>query len=233
MMAMAVNLLIEAGVSGDGLVDAVARLEASADRRSPGAKRQERYRDRSKSVAATCATDAAPLLPFSLEQDPPPLADRVVTAWNLAAARAGLSTARALDNARKARLATRVKAHGEQAVFDAIANLSASRFHCGGNTQGWKATLGWLLESPVNFAKALDLGQCGDAVGGAVAAPPRMSAAERAAYLEQLDARPWASLRPPCSKPARPRAHPGRGDRGAGPRPIGGLTGGIAVQVSA
>lgn len=223
MMAMAVKLLIEAGVSGDGLVEAVARLEASTDRRSAGAKRQARYRERSKSIAVV-ASDAAPLLPLNFE-DLPSLADRVVTAWNLAAARAGLSTARPLDAARKARLATRVKAHGEQAVFDAIANLSTSAFHCGGNNHGWKATLGWLLESPVNFLKALELGQR----GGATPAPPSMSAAERAAYLEQLDARPWASLRPPCTKPARPRAR----DRATGPRPIGVLAGGIAAQVAA
>lgn len=228
MMAMAVKLLIEAGVSGDGLVDAVARLEASADLRSPAATRQRRYRERSKSVATASAPDAAPLLPFCFEQDLPPLADRVVTAWNLAAARAGLSAARALDAARKARLATRAKAHGEQAVFDAIANLAASRFHCGANNHGWKATLGWLLESPVNFSKALELGQPGYAGGGAPPAPPRMSAAERAAYLEQLDARPWASLKLPCP-PARPRPR----DRGAGPRPIGALAGVIAAQVSA
>ena len=222
MMAMAVKLLIEAGVSGDGLVEAVARLEASADRRSAGVKRQARYRERSKSMALA-ASDAAPLLPLCFE-DLPPLAGRVVAAWNLAAARAGLSTARPLDAARKARLATRVKAHGEQAVFDAIANLSTSAFHCGGNNQGWKATLGWLLESPVNFLKALELGQR----SGVTTAPPAMSAAERAAYLDQLDARPWASLRPPCS-PARPRMR----DRGAGPRPIGVLAGGIAAQVAA
>jgi hypothetical protein len=223
MMAMAVKLLIEAGVSGDGLVEAVARLEASADRRSAGAKRQARYRERSKSIAVA-GSDAAPLLPLVFA-DVPPLADRVVTAWNLAAARAGLSTARPLDAARKARLATRVKAHGEQAVFDAIANLSTSVFHCGVNNHGWKATLGWLLESPVNFLKALELGQR----SGAATAPPAMSAAERAAYLEQLDARPWASLRSPCSKPARPRVR----DRGTGPRPIGVLAGGIAAQVAA
>jgi len=229
MMAMAIKLLIEAGVSGDGLVEAVARLEASADRRSPGAKRQARYRDRSKSLVAPSSPDAAPLLPLCFDQDIPPLADRVVKAWNLAAARAGLSAARTLDGARKARLATRVKAHGEQAVFDAIANLSASRFHCGGNNHGWKATLGWLLESPVNFTKALDLGQRGGDEGGETTAPPPMSAAERAAYLEQLDARPWASLRPPCPKPARPRQR----DRGTGPRLIGTLAGGIAAQVSA
>ncbi len=222
MMAMAVKLLIEAGVSGDGLVDAVARLEASADRRSAGAKRQARYRERSKSVAVSAA-DAAPLLPLGFE-DVPPLAERVVTAWNLAAAGAGLSTARALDGARKARLATRVKAHGEQAVFDAIANLSASRFHCGGNNHGWKATLGWLLESPVNFLKALELGQRSGEDKGEASAPPRMSAAERASYLEQLDARPWAT---------RPLARQRPRDRGAGPRPIGALAGGIAAQVSA
>jgi hypothetical protein len=63
-----------------------------------------------------------------------------------------------MDAARRKALAARIKDHGEQAVFDAIANLAASKFHCGENDRGWRANLGWLLTSPGNFLKALEMG---------------------------------------------------------------------------
>ena len=224
VMATAIKLLIEAGVGGDGLVDAVVRLEAATDRRSAGAKRQARYRERSKAglaqpgMFAPADVECDPLLPLEFEIIPP-LADRVVGAWNLAAERAGLSAVRKLDDSRKARLATRVRAHGEQAVFEAIANLAASRFHCGANERGWKATLGWLLESPANFLKALELGER----GGGAPASRTMSAAERAAYLEQLDAKPWAGN--------APQGWPRPRDRG-GPHPVGTVTTPLAARVA-
>ena len=162
--------------------------------------------------------DSAPLLPLSFETNLPSLADRTVTAWNAAAAQAGLGQARPLDASRRAKLAQRARAHGEQAVFEAIANIAASRFHCGGNARGWKATLGWLLESPGNFLKALDLGE------GAVRPAPAMSEAQRSAYLAQLDARPWAK--------GAPAAWPAR--RGSGPLvPIGVVARQLATQVAA
>jgi len=95
---------------------------------------------------------------------------------------------------------------------------AASRFHCGGNARGWKATFGWLLENPGNFLKALELGE------GPVRAAPAMSEAQRAAYLAELDAKPWAT--------GVPAPRPGR--RGSGPPvPIGALARTIAVQVAA
>jgi hypothetical protein len=223
VIATALQHMIAAGVPGEQIVSAVAAMEAATDTRSAGAKRQARYRERNKDSAATALVragdlESAPPLPLSFEADIPSLADRTVSAWNAAAARASLSQARALDAGRKAKLAQRARAHGEQAVFDAIDNIAASRFHCGGNARGWKATLGWLLESPGNFLKALELGE------GAVRAAPAMSAAQRAAYLAQLDARPWAK--------AVPAAWPGR--RGSGPpMPIGALVRQVATQVAA
>ena len=162
--------------------------------------------------------DSAPLLPLSFETNLPSLADRTVTAWNAAAAQAGLGQARPLDAGRKAKLAQRARAHGEQAVFEAIANIAASRFHCGGNARGWKATLGWVLESPGNFLKALELGE------GAVRPAPAMSEAQRSAYLAQLDARPWAQGAS-VNWPTR---------RGSGPLvPIGVVARQLATQVAA
>ena len=255
MMAVAIELLIEAGVTGDGLVEgAVARLDAAQDNRSAGAQRQARYRERLKARDEQSASpepapvtrddgdardgcDASggsspndiysnPLLPLSSEEDVPPspesgtasIAERAVAAWNVAAAGAGLANARRLDRSRRAKLASLAKAHGEQAVFDAIANLAASRFHCGENDRGWKATLGWMLDSQRNFLKALDLGE------GVAAAQPAMSEAARSAYLAQLDARPWVTRAAPPPPDDR---------RGRAALPIGALVRRIAAQVAA
>jgi len=224
IIATALQHMIAAGMPHEQIVRAVAAMEAATDTRSAGAKRQARYRERNKGSAVTAALaqgddmDSAPLLPLSFETNLPSLADRTVTVWNAAAAQAGLGQARPLDASRKAKLAQRARAHGEQAVFEAIANIAASRFHCGGNARGWKATLGWLLESPGNFLKALDLGE------GAVRPAPAMSEAQRSAYLAQLDARPWAK--------GAPAAWPAR--RGSGPLvPIGVVARQLATQVAA
>ena len=224
IIATALRHMIAAGMPHEQIVSAVAAMEAATDVRSAGAKRQARYRERNKESAMATARmqaadlESAPLLALSFGADIPSLSDRTVAAWNEAAARAGLGQARPLDAGRKAKLAQRARAHGEQAVFEAIANIAASRFHCGGNARGWKATLGWLLETPGNFLKALDLGE------GAVQAAPAMSEAQRAAYLAQLDARPWAK--------GAPIAWPAR--RGSGPPvSIGVVARQIATQVAA
>jgi hypothetical protein len=229
IIATALQHMIAAGMPGEQIVRAVAAMEVATDTRSAGARRQARYRERNKeaSMATAAARDddmeSAPLLPLSFDANTPSLSDRTVAAWNEAAARAGLSQARPLDAGRKAKLAQRARAHGEQAVFDAIANLAASRFHCGNNIRGWKATLGWLLESPENFLKAVELGE------GAVRAAPAMSEAQRAAYLAQLDARPWE--KGPWAKGAPPAR---QGRRGSGPpAPIGTLLRQVTTQVAA
>ena len=224
VIATALQHMIAAGKPHEQIVRAVAAMEVATDTRSAGAKRQARYRERNKEASIMTALkhgddmDSAPLLPLSFDVETPSLADRMVEAWNAAATQAGLGQARPLDAGRKAKLAQRAKVHGEQAVFDAIANIAASRFHCGGNARGWKATLGWLLESPGNFLKALELGE------GAVRAAPAMSEAQRAAYLAQLDARPWGQ--------GASSTWPGR--RGSGPPvPIGALVRQVATRVAA
>ena len=224
VIATALQHMIAAGMPHEQIVRAVAAMEVATDTRSAGAKRQARYRERNKEASLVTGLehggdmDCAPRLPLFFDLESPSLADRMVAAWNAAAAQAGLSQARPLDAGRKAKLAQRAKMHGEQAVFDAIANIAASRFHCGGNARGWKATPGWLLESPGNFLKALELGE------GAVRAAPAMSEAQRAAYLAQLDARPWGQ--------GASAAWPGRRGSGA-PVPIGALVRQVATQVAA
>jgi len=83
-----------------------------------------------------------------------PIAQQVITAWN---SQKGLTPSRGLDENRQKHLDARVKAHGEQSVFDAIRRIGASAWHCGSNDRGWKADLGWLLSSPEKFLKALEL----------------------------------------------------------------------------
>lgn len=94
--------------------------------------------------------------PQSSNDDCPPLAEKVVSAWN-EQSKNGLTASRGLDANRRKALAARVRDHGEQAVFDAIRRLGASEWHCGKNDRGWTANLGWLLKSPENFLKALEL----------------------------------------------------------------------------
>jgi hypothetical protein len=82
------------------------------------------------------------------------LAKRVIEAWN---AQKGLTASRGMDEALQKHLDARVKAHGEQSVFDAIRRIGASPWHCGKNDGGWKASLSWMLSSAAKFLIALEL----------------------------------------------------------------------------
>jgi hypothetical protein len=106
----------------------------------------------------------------------PPLAERVVTAWNEGPARKGATRALKLDGARRKMLKARIDEHGEAAIFAAIAGIASSPHHCGSNDRGWRANLGWLLQSPRNFIASLER--------AASEAPPSMSVAERIKFLQ-------------------------------------------------
>jgi hypothetical protein len=60
-----------------------------------------------------------------------------------------------MTKARRAALKARIAEHGEAGLFEAIANLAASKFHCGDNDRGWKANLDWFLK-PANLQKMLE-----------------------------------------------------------------------------
>jgi hypothetical protein len=83
-----------------------------------------------------------------------PLAHKVIAAWN---DQKRLTASRGMDEALQKHLDARIKAHGEQSVFDAIRRLGASDWHCGGNDRGWKANLSWMISSPAKFLIALEL----------------------------------------------------------------------------
>lgn len=83
-----------------------------------------------------------------------PLAHKVIAAWN---DQKRLTASRGMDEALQKHLDARIKAHGDQSVFDAIRRLGASDWHCGGNDRGWKASLSWMLSSSAKFLVALEL----------------------------------------------------------------------------
>ncbi|WP_162875509.1 hypothetical protein [Sphingomonas crusticola] len=206
--AAVLDALLAAGASAEMIVEAVkaANRETEthkAERRAKDAERQRRVRrarrarldgDASHSIAVTPQDSADtppdenksnPPLPQSSDEDWPPahgavsIEHRVVAAWNGGAAPAGALPSRGLTARRRQSLKARMSEHGEAAVFEAIAHLAASPFHCGANDRGWRASLGWLLTSPENFQKMLELAP------PPAALPPRMSATERAAAAER------------------------------------------------
>jgi hypothetical protein len=182
LSAAVIDALVAAGATVEQLAAAMkadiasqeakeqARLEA---KRAGNAERQQRFRDTRKgksngrnALRAVTERDAPPndiysnppSTPVSAKADTPPLAEKVVSAWNEGPKAKGATGATALDSQRRKWLGLRVRDHGEAAVFLAIGNLAASPFHCGDNDRGWKANIGWLLKSPENFLKALEMG---------------------------------------------------------------------------
>jgi len=107
-----------------------------------------------------------PPKPSPAADAPCPLAGKVIEAWNEGPAKRGATAAKPLDAGRRKALSLRVREHGEDLVFEAIRNVAGSRFHCGQNDRGWRANIGWLLKSPENFQKALEL-QPAQSGGGA------------------------------------------------------------------
>jgi len=187
MIAEAVKHMLAAGMPHDAIVAAITEMEgciAPVETRSKGAIRQARYEDRKRQKTSenvrNDGPDAAPSLevpPNDIYSNPPPkpspaadapcpLAGKVIDAWNEGPAKRGATAAKPLDAGRRKALSLRVREHGEAAVFEAIRNVAASRFHCGQNDRGWRANIGWLLKSPENFQKALEL-QAGPSAGAA------------------------------------------------------------------
>lgn len=168
LSASAIRMMAEKGLSASDIADIA---EANEPQRSSAAVRQKRYRDNKRNERdVTRDVTGSPKEYISnpsrldAKASCPALSDRVVEAWNDGPGKNGAAKARSLDANRRKLLSLRVREHSEDEVFEAIANLAASDWHCGKNDRGWSANLGWLLKSPENFQKALEMGS---------ASPPR------------------------------------------------------------
>lgn len=153
--------------------DAAKEAERVEAKRANNAERQRRFKAKKKAEAEL--GNALPTLPSVTSPEVPPkdksnplpnpsdaeasLSVRVVAAWNDGPAKQGATAARPLDGGRRKALSARMREHSEDELFEAIANLAASPFHCGSNDRGWSVNLGWLLKSPENFQKALEMGR--------------------------------------------------------------------------
>ena len=166
MNAATLRLLVAKGLSPADLVEVAEAMEVKRD--NTAAERQARYRAKKRPRNAVTVTpfppieDHTPDIPPSSSNDddlaPAPFSDEVVSVWNERHAERGLAKARPLDPRRNAKLRLRVKEQGRDGVIAAIRKIQASDFHCGLKPgSDWKADLPWLLKSPENMAKALDL----------------------------------------------------------------------------
>lgn len=202
--AAVLDALLASGASAEMIVAAVKAATAAEEtkrdaRRARDAARQRRVRSvkaesRKPLVSPRDAADAppndidlTPLPPRSSDEDLTPLAEKLVEAWNDLAAVAGAVPCRALNHRRRAALKARLREHGEPALFEAVRNLAASPFHCGGNARGWKATLGWLIAKPEAFQRMLELVPDEAARRTPMSIPDQISSTERsAASLEKM-----------------------------------------------
>jgi hypothetical protein len=229
------DALLAAGATAEMIVAAVkadARQEDAKlqEKREADAARQRKSRQNRKlghvkshdvTVTPRDICDAPP--PNDIYSNPPPepsgakapvppFSEKVVSAWNDGPGARGATSATKLDSGRRKALAARITDHGEQSVLDAIANLAGSDFHCGKNDRNWRVNIGWLLKSPENFMKALEMGRAADA------AKPS-APVDQAAYLAKLADKPWAGG---SQAPAPPPTEFRKGNTGP-PRPIGDL----------
>lgn len=171
MNATTLRLLVEKGMSAADILEIAESMEIVKDRTATERKRRQRAREASErdmSRVTSRRDTPSEVPPNDIYSNPPPtspgdaeasqpLAARVVEAWNAGPGKRGATTAKPLDAGRRKSLSLRLKEHTEAEVFEAISNVAASDFHCGRNDRGWSANIGWLLKSPENFQKALEL----------------------------------------------------------------------------
>jgi hypothetical protein len=69
----------------------------------------------------------------------------------------GLDAVRRIGGTRLKHLNARLREHGEPALFEAIAKLGMSDWHCGRQDGSvWRADFNWLFGSPRHFEKILE-----------------------------------------------------------------------------
>lgn len=234
LTAAAIRVLADKGLSAADIADIA---EANMPARSSGAARQQRYRDNQRNKRDVTRDVTHPLnednsnppVPQSANADCPPLAEKVVLAWNAMATANGLSQSRKLNPKRRAALTARVREHGEPAIFEAIANVGRSDWHCGRKTgSDWKADLGWLLTSPEKFQKLLEMA----GPSGAAAAPAPREAFEALCDREIERWRNQGNEREALAWERKKRGEEPQRESTGPPRSIGALTAQIVQQVA-
>lgn len=168
------RMLMDAGLSGDALLEVVASIDADHAARSKvrtaGAIRQERYRQRkaSQTVTGDVTNDVTdlpspegssptPPSPKPLPTIPPsppkggssPI-DRAFSVFAEHAERAGIPTPRKATADRRRKIEARLREHGEQAWAEACRKMAESSFCRGSNDRGWRADLDFVCQ-PKSF----------------------------------------------------------------------------------
>lgn len=79
--------------------------------------------------------------------------DDIKDVWN---EKSMLTEIRSITDKRKKHLNARIKEHGLDAIYEAIEQVSQSKFMHGENNRKWMATFDWVFSSPNNFLKTLE-----------------------------------------------------------------------------
>lgn len=176
--------LAATGLSADQsalLMELVAALSIGAptthqepDNRSPAARRQAEYRQRTAIEKASASItpdvtsdvtdvtrDVSDVTLRNGRNGPRQLRSiahqAVLEIWNDMAERTGLPKALTATGKRQAMLRERLKEHGEDAFRRAVEAVERSPFCLGKNERGWRADIGFLLR-PDNFVKLIEGG---------------------------------------------------------------------------
>lgn len=254
IIATAMKHLMAAGLAGDDLLRAVAEIEAEviaqpkhvddqAERRRTADRERKRDERLRKSAESADSADTSPNesisnppKPRSSNDDLSPLANRIVSTWNDTAAKAGAREARGFPADRRKLLKARLAEHGEAALFEAIANVAASEFHCGKGDRSWRANLGWVLKAE-NFQRMLELAPSPSAkpirnyppeylaVTAALTAERDRTGMDTGEYMRR-----WRELRDQFGIDDGPKAQPPPDKRNGGPRPFGQILTNIVPQ---
>lgn len=169
-----VKELLAAGVTGDALVTALERLEASSKSlRSAGAERQARYRERVKEREQTVTSDVTSVTGDAKEKFPhTPSKENIyittptareadetaeaVAIWNNLASEISLPQVQKLTPKRRSSLKARLRdCGGLDGWRFAMGKIRGSPFLCGGGRDGWKADFDFVLQQS-SFVKLME-----------------------------------------------------------------------------
>ena len=157
--AATIQFLLSRGLTGEDLLEVARTMEIKRD--PTAADRKQRQRDREKSrrdVTRDTLNDiySKPDSPHSAKAELAPIAEKFVSDWNDGPAKRGAVPAKPLNASRMKHFAARYRESGAEGLAAAIRGIAASDWHCG-RVGDWKANIGWVLKSPENFAKAMEL----------------------------------------------------------------------------